>query len=84
MACLLAVMILTTVIIKGIFCWMHCYKPSPWEKPAFSLKKKREKDPQSGNNVIHMEIPMEDMERTSTPVPSDEKLKPRPDYHSDV
>lgn len=63
---------------------MHFSKPCSWESSAFLLRKKKEKDPQSGNNVIHMEIPMEDMERTSTPVPSDEKLKATPDYHSDV
>ncbi|XP_054706439.1 uncharacterized protein LOC129216262 isoform X2 [Uloborus diversus] len=79
----LAVMVLTTVVLKGIFCFTQCAKPESKEVKLFLEKKKKELSA-SKSKLVQLEIPMEDIERTSTPVPAEEKKKHWTECQSDV
>ncbi|GFQ85586.1 hypothetical protein TNCT_381321 [Trichonephila clavata] len=81
---LIGVMILTTVVLKGIFCWMHCSSQKASKKVVKFLEVQHKTLSTSKSKLVHMEIPMEDMERTSTPVPMEDKKKQRTDFQSDV
>ncbi|KAG8199366.1 hypothetical protein JTE90_011826 [Oedothorax gibbosus] len=69
----IAVMVLTTIILKSIFCWMHCANQKSAVGVKNFLEKQRKELSASKSKLMHMEIPMGDIERTSTPVPMEEK-----------
>lgn len=65
---------------------MYFYNPAPWETRAHVEKEKQRKQKElssSKSKLMHLEIPMEDIERTSTPLPMEEKLHWQ-EYQSDV
>ncbi|CAL1265448.1 unnamed protein product [Larinioides sclopetarius] len=77
----LGLMVLTTVVLKGIFCWMDCSSAKASEHVSRFIEKQKKELSASKSKLVHMEIPMEDMERTSTPVPMEDKKK---QFQSDV
>lgn len=76
-------MVLAAIILKVIFCWTQCYSSSASKDVKKFLEKQKKDLSASKRQLVQLEIPMEDIERTSTPVPKEER-KLRPEHHSDV